>query len=186
MRKNFKPQPYLYPQPVLVVATYGEDGTPNAMLSAWGTICDTDAVALVLNEDHKTVKNILERKAFTVSVTTASQIASADYVGTVSGNDVTDKVVKAGWHVTKSAVVDAPLIEELPMALECKLIKYDKKFECIYGKIVNISIDEEILTANGGIDVKKFNPVTFDPVNLKYLTLGEEIGTAFKMGKEIK
>ena len=134
MRKNFKPQPYMYPQPVLVVAAYGEDGKANAMCAAWGTVCDTDAVALVINADHKTLKNIMDRKAFTVSMATSCQIEQVDYMGMVSGNDEPDKIAKVGWHVAKSEVVDAPLIEELPMALECTVIKYDKKFECLYGK----------------------------------------------------
>ncbi|MBR2968629.1 MAG: flavin reductase family protein [Clostridia bacterium] len=186
MRKNFKPQPYLYPQPVLVVATYNEDGTPDAMCAAWGTICDNDAVALVLNADHKTVKNIKRNKAFTVSTGTVDQLVAIDYVGMVSGNEVPDKVEKVGWHTEKSAAVNAPIIDELPMTLECKLIKYDEKFECVYGKIVNISIDERVLAEGGGVDVKKLDPVSLDPINGKFIRLGEPVGNAFSMGKEIK
>lgn len=186
MRKNFKPQPYLYPQPVLVVATYNDDGTADAMCAAWGTICDTDAVALVLNADHKTVKNIKSRKAFTVSTGTVDQLVAIDYVGMVSGNDVPNKVERAGWHTVPSAVVKAPIIEELPMTLECKLIKYDEKFECVYGKIVNISIDEKVLAADGGVDVKKLDPVSLDPINGKFIRLGEPVGSAFNMGKDLK
>ena len=171
MRKNFKPQPYLYPQPVLVVATYNEDGTPDAMCAAWGTICDNDAVALVLNADHKTVKNIKRNKAFTVSTGTVDQLVAIDYVGMVSGNEVPDKVERQAG---------------IPMTLECKLIKYDEKFECVYGKIVNISIDERVLAEGGGVDVKKLDPVSLDPINGKFIRLGEPVGNAFSMGKEIK
>ena len=186
MRKNFKPQPYMYPQPVLVVAAYGEDGKANAMCAAWGTVCDTDAVALVINADHKTLKNIMDRKAFTVSMATSCQIEQVDYMGMVSGNDEPDKIAKVGWHVAKSEVVDAPLIEELPMALECTVIKYDKKFECLYGKIRNISIDESVLTDEGLVDVSKLKPISFDPINGKYIALGEVVGNAFSDGVKFK
>ena len=115
MKKNFGAKPYLYPMPVLIVASYGEDGVPDAMNAAWGAIADTDKISLTLSADHKTVKNILSRRAFTVSMATAEQVVACDYVGVVSGNKVPDKVARAGFHTQKSAFVDAPLIDELPM-----------------------------------------------------------------------
>ena len=122
MRKNFGANPYLYPMPVLIIATYGPDGTPDAMNAAWGSIADTNRIAMYLAAEHKTVKNILARRAFTVSMADAAHVVEADYVGIVSGNHVPDKVARAGFHTTRSPYVDAPLIEELPMTLEYHIL----------------------------------------------------------------
>ena len=186
MRKNFGPKSWLYPMPVLIIGTYDEAGTPDAMNAAWGMISDTDKVTICLDASHKTVKNILIKKDFTVSMADAKNVIAADYVGIVSGNDVPDKVAKTGWHVTKSEFVDAPIFEELPMTLECKMISYDEETELMTGEIVNICVDESILGEDGKIDLTKFQPITYDPVHHNYLTLGEKIGNAFKDGKQLK
>ena len=125
MRKNFGAKPYTYPQPVFIIATYGGDGTPDAMNAAWGGLSEENRIAMCLSSEHKTVRNILQRGAFTVSIATEKYVTECDYVGIVSANDVPDKLAKAGFHTVKSDLVDAPIIEELPMALECKLISYD-------------------------------------------------------------
>lgn len=186
MRKNFGAKPYLYPMPVLIIASYDEEGTPNAMNAAWGCIADMDCIGIYVAGDHKTMANILERKAFTVSMADANHITEADYVGIVSGNDVPDKFEKAGFHAVKSEFVDAPIIEELPMALECELISFDEESELMVGKIVNISADEKILGENGKIDPMKLRPITFDPVNNAYHVIGEKVGNAFKDGLKLK
>ena len=92
MRKDFGAKPFLYPQPVLMIATYGEDGTPDVMNAAWGGIADMKRVAMYLSASHKTVKNILARKAFTVSMADADHVTECDYLGIVSANQVPDKV----------------------------------------------------------------------------------------------
>jgi len=186
MRKNFGPNPYLYPMPVLIIATYGEDGTPDAMNAAWGSIADSNRIAMYLAAEHKTVKNILARRAFTVSMADAAHVVEADYVGIVSGNKVPDKLEKAGFHTTKSQFVDAPIIDELPMALECKLVSFDKETELLIGEIVNVCAEERILGENGKIDPGKLNPITYDPVNRHYRVLGEKVGNAFKDGAKLK
>ena len=186
MRKNFGAKPFLYPMPVLIIATYGEDGTPDAMNAAWGSIADMNRIAIYLSAEHKTTKNILARKAFTVSMADASHVVEADYVGIVSANTVPDKLVKAGLHTVKSEYVDAPLIEEFPMALECKLVSFDEESELAIGEIVNVCADESILDEKGNIDPAKLNPITYDPVNHAYLTLGEKVGNAFSDGKKLK
>lgn len=186
MRKNFGAKSWLYPMPVLIIGTYDETGIPDAMNAAWGMISDTDKVTICLDASHKTVKNILIKKDFTVSMADAKNVIAADYVGIVSGNDVPDKIAKTGWHVTKSEFVDAPIFEELPMTLECKMISYDEETELMTGEIVNICVDESILGEDGKIDLTKFQPITYDPVHHNYLTLGEKIGNAFKDGKQLK
>ena len=184
MRKNFGAKPMLYPMPVFIIGTYNTDGTPNAMNAAWGGIADTERISICL-DDHRTTRNILERKAFTVSMADAANVLPADYVGIVSGDKVPDKVAKAGWHVTKSEFVDAPLIDELPMALECTLIGYDEETDLLIGKIVNVCAEERILT-DGKIDLGKFRPITYDPCGHGYYTLGEKVGQAFSDGKKLK
>ena len=186
MRKNFGAKPYTYPQPVLIIASYDENGTPDAMNAAWGGISDDTQISMCLSAGHKTVKNILKRKAFTVSMADAANVAACDYVGIVSANDVPDKLEKAGFHTTRSEFVDAPLIDELPMALECRLVSYDEESCRMVGEIVNVSAEESVLDENGKIDPEKLQPITFDPVNNAYLKLGEKVGNAFRDGLALK
>ena len=185
-RKNFGAKPFSYPQPVLIIAAYGENDVPSAMNAAWGGISDYKEISMDLSKGHKTVKDLRARGAFTVSMGTLSQMVACDYVGVASGNKVPDKVAKAGWHVEKSSFVDAPLIKELPLALECKLISYDEETGILKGEIVNVSADESILDEDGRVDVKKLQPITFDPFNNKYIVLGETVGDAFKIGLSLK
>lgn len=185
MRKNFGAKPFLYPMPVLIIASYDEQGTPNAMNAAWGCIADMNRIGIYVAGNHKTMANILARKAFTVSMADAAHVVEADYVGMVSGNDVPDKLQKAGLHTTKSSFVDAPLIDELPLALECRLVSFDEESELLIGEIVNVCADEAVLT-DGKIDPSKLNPITYDPVNHHYLTLGSKVGNAFSDGKKLK
>ena len=186
MRKNFGAKPYTYPQPVLIIASYDENGTPDAMNAAWGGISEDTQISMCLSAGHKTVKNILKRKAFTVSMADAAHVAACDYVGIVSANDVPDKLEKAGFHTTRSEFVDAPLIDELPMTLECRLVSYDEESCRMVGEIVNVSAEESVLDENGKIDPGKLQPITFDPVNNAYLKLGEKVGNAFRDGLALK
>ena len=186
MRKNFGVKPWTYPQPVFIIATYGEDGTPDAMNAAWGGISDDAQLSMCISAGHKTTSNILARKAFTVSMATAAQVIACDYVGIVSGNTVTDKLTKAGFHTTRSEFVDAPLIDELPMTVECRLVSYDPDSCRLVGEIVNVSADESVLDANGKIDPDKLQPIIFDPIHSVYRKLGEKVGNAFQDGQKLK
>ncbi len=186
MRKNFGAKPWTYPQPVFIIASYGADGTPNAMNAAWGGISDDNKLTMCLSAGHKTVKDILQRKAFTVSMADAEHVTACDYVGVVSGNNVPDKLARAGFHTTKAEQVDAPLIDELPMALECRLLNYDPETCCLMGEIINVSADERVLDENGKIDPAKFRPITFDPVHNTYRVIGDVVGKAFSDGLKLK
>lgn len=185
MRKSLGAKAILYPMPVLIIGSYDEEGTPDAMNAAWGGISEETQISICVSEDHKTTANIIVRKAFTVSVADAENIVAADYVGVVSGNKEPDKIRKAGWTAVKSSNVDAPIFEELPLALECRLISYDEESCRLVGEIVNVCADERILT-DGRIDLSKFHPITYDPVNHDYLTLGEKVGKAFCDGLKLK
>lgn len=185
MRKNFGQKTWFYPMPVLIIGSYDEEGKADAMNAAWGGIYDSNHVVLCLSESHKTTKNILEKKAFTVSFADAAHVVAADYVGLVSANDTADKMERSGFHTTKSEFVDAPIIDELPMTLECRLEKVNEDGNII-GEIINVSADESILDAEGMIDPGKLQAIAFDPVNSAYLKLGEKVGNAFQDGAELK
>lgn len=186
MRKNFGAKPYTYPQPVFMLATYGEDGTPDVMNAAWGGISEGNELSLCISAGHKTTKNFLARQAFTVSMADVAHMAACDYVGIVSANTVANKFEKAGFHAVKSAFVDAPLIEELPIAVECRVKSYDKDTCRLVGEIVNVSVDERVLNEQGQVDVVKAQPITFDPFNNTYVALGAVVGDAFKAGNALK
>lgn len=186
MRKNFGAKPWTYPQPVFILATYSQDGTPDAMNAAWGGISEDRELTLCISAEHKTTANLLARKAFTVSMATVDQLAACDYVGIVSGNKEPRKLEKAGWHTTPSEFVDAPIIQELPMTMECRLISYDPDSCRLVGEIVNVSADETILDANGKIDPDKLQPIIFDPIHNTYRKLGEKAGNAFRDGAALK
>ena len=185
MRKNFSVKSWFYPLPVLIIGTYDKQGKADAMNAAWGGLYDSDLVELCLSEGHKTTKNIKEKKAFTVAFGTADTVASCDYVGLVSGNTESEKIQKAGFIAEKSNFVDAPVFNELPLTLECKLEKITEDGNVI-GKIVNIAADEKILDENGEICVEKLRPIAFDPVKSGYYVLGEKVGTAFEDGNRLK
>lgn len=186
MRKNLGAKPYTYPQPVFILAAYDESGKTDAMNAAWGGISDGDELSMCISAGHKTTKNLLNRKAFTVSTADVKNVVACDYVGIVSGNTEPNKFEKSGFHAVKSEFVDAPVIEELPIAVECRLRSYDPASGRLVGEIVNVSVDERVLDANGKVDVEKVQPITFDPFNNTYVALGKIVGTAFSDGKELK
>ena len=185
MRKNFGAKPFLYPQAVFIIGSYDENGNANAMNAAWGGVADFNKIFICISS-HKTTDNILARKAFTVSMGTADQVVACDYVGLVSGRDEPEKMKKAGFTTVKSEYVDAPVIKELPLALECRLISYDTENDYMFGEIVNVSADECILDDSGNIDVSKLRPIIFDGANSAYHVIGEKVGYAFSDGKQLK
>ena len=184
MRKNLGAKTALYPMPVLILAAWGADGVANAMNAAWGGISEENEISMCISADHKTTKNILARGAFTVSMATADYVAECDYVGIVSGNDLPDKLSRCGFHAEAAECVDAPVIRELPMALECRLKSYDAESCRMVGEIVNISVDESVLT-EGKVDVSKLRPITYDGLSHGYYVLGEKVGQAFSDGGKI-
>ena len=186
MRKNFGAKAMCYPMPVFIIGTYNADGTPNAMNAAWGGISEETEITICVDNTHKTAENLLARRAFTVSMATVPYLTACDYVGIVSGTKEPEKFAKAGFHAVKSEFVDAPLIEELPMALECEVISYDEETCRLVGRIVNVCADESVLGENGKVDVTKLQPITYDPVNHHYLVLGERVGQAFQDGVALK
>ena len=184
MKKNIGVKTALYPMPVFIIGTYDENGTPDAMNAAWGGIADDNQINICVSSSHKTVKNLLKTNAFTVHLADSKHVAECDYLGLVSGNKESEKIKKCGFHTVKSSFVNAPVIEELPFVLECKVISYDEKTSRLLGSIENIAIEENCLTEDGKVDVKKLSPLTYDSFNHDYLELGNIVGKAFSDGKK--
>ena len=184
MRKDLGPKPLVYPEPVLIIATYNDDGTVNAMNAAWGGVSDTNEIMICLGE-HRTTDNIKKRKFFTVSFADAEHVVGCDYVGLVSGNNVENKFEKAGFHASKASLIDAPIIDELPVALECELISYDEETGHLFASIKNVSIDESIMS-DGQVDFSKYHPIIYEGLNHGYYKFGDKVADAFQIGKTIK
>ena len=183
MRKDFGSKAWMYPLPVLIIGTYDEDGKPNAMNAAWGGIYNDDLFYLCLSRNHKTTENILKNRAFTVSFATQDQLVACDYVGIASGNKAPDKFAKAGFTAAKSSFVNAPVINELPVTLECELVSAEG--ENYVGRILNVSADESVLSDDGQIDYTKLKPITYDPVRHHYVPPGARVGAAYYDGKAL-
>lgn len=185
MRKNLNNKAYICPLPVLVIGTYDENNIPNAMTAAWGSVCDTNLISIVISNEHKTMKNILLNKEFTVSIADEKNETNVDYVGIVSANDNLHKLDKINWNILKSSFINAPIFEELPLTLECKLIEYNQEKEMVIGEVVNVSVDEKILN-NGKVDINLLNPLCYDTLNHNYYVMNKLVGKAFSDGKIIK
>ena len=185
MRKNLGKKPLVYPQPVLMVGTYDENGNPDIMNAAWGGVGDDTQVFLCLSPDHKTTKNLLKNGCFTVSIAVEGLEAECDYLGIVSANNDPSKVEKSGLHTHKSDLVDAPVIDELPVCLECKLISYEEVHCHLFGEIVGTSVDEKVLT-DGKVDIAKLKPLIFDIDRHGYYGIGDKKADAFSVGTKLK
>ncbi len=184
MKKDLGVKPFLFPMPVLLIATYNEDNSVDVMNMAWGGICDTNKVALNLSEDHKTVANIQARKAFTISVADVAHLAEADYFGIASANTVKNKFEASGLHAVKSTRVDAPIVEEFPLTLECRVSEIQPDGFRVVGEIVNVLADEKIMTADGKVDPTKIGAFVFDQFQAGYYAIGEKVGQAWQSGKK--
>lgn len=173
--------------PVLMVATYNDDGSVNVMNAAWGTMQERDTVVLNLTETHKTVQNIKNRGAFTVSIADAAHTVEADYFGVESGKNVTDKFERSGLTACKAETVDAPVINEFPICLECSFVEYqNNEYGCgVIGKVMNVTADEKV-TVNGKVDISLVNAIAFDPYTHGYYKVAERVGDAFKDGLKLK
>lgn len=187
MRKEIKVTEAIFPMPVLMIATYNEDGSVNVMNAAWGTMLERNQVILNLTETHKTVQNIKARKAFTVSIADSAHVVEADYFGVVSGNVVKDKFLNSGLTATKSKLVDAPIINEFPICMECEFLTYQGgEFGCgVIGKVVNVTADKKVFK-NGELDVSLVNAIAFDPYTHGYYKVTERVGNAFHDGFKLK
>ena len=184
MKKNLGVKNWMFPMPVLMIGTYDEDGTPNMMNAAWGGVTLEDQITICIDTGHKTWANIAARKAFTVAFGTADAVKACDYLGIVSGNKAPDKVAKSGFTAVKSAFVDAPVMNELPLVLECELVSMNEKNCNVVGKIVNCAVEESAMT-DGKPDAGKMKPICFDPCAHVYRIMGDAVANAFSVGRSL-
>ena len=173
----------IVPEGVFIIGTYDENGVPNAMNAAWGIQSDYEEIALFLAK-HKTTENLKKTGAFTVAFGTVDTMLISDYFGVETGKKV-NKIEKAGCHVHKSAHVNAPIIEEYPLTLECKVRSWDPETGYLIGEVVASQADESILT-DGKVDLGKLRPIIFDPAANAYRVVGEIVGKAFHDGLKLK
>ena len=187
MRRDLGKQPAVFPMPVLMVAAYDNNGTVQVMNAAWGMICDMDKIALFIDEDHATTKAIRATKAFTVSLADKDHMDVADYFGIATGNKVPDKFARSGYHQEKSGHVNAPVITEFPVTMECELaeITETENLHAVVGRIVNVSADEKVLSENGKINPVKLNALIFDQFQNGYYVTTEKVGKAWNAGADL-
>ncbi len=187
MRKNVKNTEAIFPMPVLLIATYNEDGSVDVMNAAWGMMVDRGIIALNLTETHKTVSNIKNKKAFTVSIADSKHVKEADYFGIVSSNDTPNKFENSGLTSIKSELVDAPIINEFPICMECEFLEYqDNVYGCgVIGKVLNVTALETVFKGEN-IDISLVDAIAFDPYTHGYYKVTERVGNAFKDGLDLK
>lgn len=180
--KNLGNAGELFPQSVFIIASYAEDGTPNAMNAAWAGECSRHEICFNIG-DHKTTANIVAKGAFTVSPADAAHVVEADYFGIASGNKV-DKAAASGLTFVKSEFVDAPVIEEFPLTMECEVteVQGDAHGARIVGRIVNTRVDESMLDEEGRVDFGKMRPIVYNSTRRIYRVVGEEVGGAWNAG----
>ena len=184
MLKDLGVKPYAFPMPVLMIATYNDDGTVDVMNMAWGGVCAENMVALNIDEDHKTSANLKKRGAFTLSIADVPHLAEADFFGIATGNKMADKFARSGLHAVKSSRVDAPIVEEFPLTLECKVAECQNTaygFR-VLGEIVNVLADKKVLDGTGKVDPTKLNAFVFDQFRSGYYAVGEKVGQAWQSG----
>lgn len=187
MKRNITTTEAIFPMPVLMIATYNDDGTVDVMNAAWGTMLERNYVVLNLTKTHKTVQNIFKRHGFTVSIADAKHVVEADYFGVVSAKNTPNKFENSGLTAVKSTIVDAPIVNEFPICIECEFVEYqDDEYGCgVIGKVVNVSADESVLSG-GKVDISKVQAIAFDPYTHGYYKVAERVGEAFKDGLKLK
>lgn len=183
MKKSLKVTPGIFPMPVLMIATYNEDGSVDVMNAAWGMAQSMKHLKLCLTESHKTVKNIKRTGYCTVALATKDYIKESDYLGMVSANNVSDKFKKTGLHAVKSENVDAPVVDEYPICMECKLVGFEDDGTLV--EVVNVLADEKYVKDDGTIKLNEIGILSYDPYGHGYYVVGEKVGQAFSEGKKL-
>ncbi len=184
MSKNFGPKPYIFPLPVLLLVTYNEDGSANAMTAAWASIIESNEIIVSLAE-HKTTENLARNPYLTIAVGDADHVVECDYLGITSGNEVPNKLEKAGLTTRKSESINAPIINELPLTLECKFSREVEDGHFVF-EILNVIAEDRILNGKGKIDVSKLRPICYDGSEHSYYVVREKVGQGFHDGAKIK
>lgn len=183
MKKDLKAVSGIFPMPVLMIGTYNEDGSVDVMNAAWGMAQSMTHLKLCLTESHKTVKNMKRNPYCTVALGTKDTLMQSDYLGMVSANTVGNKFEKSGLHAVKSQNVDAPVIEEYPICMECKVIGFEEDGTLV--EVVNVLADEKYLNEDGSIKLDEIGIISYDPYGHGYYEVGNKVGQAFSDGKKL-
>jgi flavin reductase (DIM6/NTAB) family NADH-FMN oxidoreductase RutF len=186
MKTSLGAKAAVYPTPVFVVGTYDSLNRPNVMAVAWGGICCSDppCVSIALRKATYTYGNVVERKAFTISIPSRDHLEAADYFGIVSGRDG-DKLAAAGLTPVRSELVDAPYVEEFPFVSECKVVHTAELglHTLFVGQILDVKVDAACLDADGKPTVEQLRPFSWAPIENQYYALGERLGRSFSVGR---
>ena len=185
MKKSVRICPAIYPMPVILIATYNDDGSVDVMNAAWGCAYDTNQIELNISDSHRTTENIKKRKSFTISLANVDNMIPSDYVGLVSAKDVKDKFEKTKWKSHKSEIVDAPILDDLPYSMECTLERFKEDYGII-GNVKQVLVDDKYLDEKGHVDLEKMQIICYDPFNHGYHVVGKKVGQAFFEGRKIK
>ena len=187
MKKDLGPLQAVYPMPVLMVAAYDENGKVNVMNVAWGQICDDDKIILFIGKGKRTWLNIQASRAFTVALADEAHMDVADFFGIASGNKITDKFERTGYHAVKSDRVNAPVVEEFPLVMECELLEFlhTDFVDGVVGRIVNVKAEEAVLDERGRVDPARLRALTFDSFGGGYYVTGEKVGRAWNAGVKL-
>ena len=185
MKKDLPIVPAIFPMPVVLIATYNKDGSVDVMNAAWATAYDFKQVKLNISEGHATTKNIRRTKSFSIALADERHIAEADYVGLVSADKVKDKFLKTGLHASKGEKVNAPVLDDFGVIMECEALDFDGEYG-VLGDIKRLAVDEKYLDENGKVDISKLGIIAYDPFNHGYYVIKEKVGQAFSDGKKIK
>ncbi|MBR2289079.1 MAG: flavin reductase family protein [Clostridia bacterium] len=183
MKKDLKVTPGIFPMPVLMIGTYNEDGSVDVMNAAWGMAQSMQHLKLCLTESHKTVKNMKRTGYCTVALATKDYIKESDYLGMASGNTVTDKFERTGLHAVKSSKVDAPIIEEYPICMECKVVGFEDDGTLV--EVLNVLAEEKYLNEDGSLKLDEMGIIAYDPYGHGYYQVGPKVGQAFSDGKSL-
>ena len=183
MKKDLKAVSGIFPMPVLMIGTYNEDGSVDVMNAAWGMAQSMTHLKLCLTESHKTVKNMKRTGYCTVALATKDYIAESDYLGLVSANTVSNKFEKTGLHSVKSEKVDAPVIEEYPITMECKVVGFEEDGTLV--EVVNVLADEKYINQDGSLKLDEMGIISYDPYGHGYYEITNKVGQAFTDGKKL-
>jgi flavin reductase (DIM6/NTAB) family NADH-FMN oxidoreductase RutF len=182
------PQTLIYPKPAFLVGA-DVDRKPNFLTVAWGGIAcgSPPMVSVAIRKNRYTLMGIKQNMAFSLNVPSRDYVVETDYCGITSGAK-TDKVADCGFQVFYGDLAGAPMIEECPVNLECKV---DRILDLgshylVIGEIMEAHVSGDCLT-DGKPDVRKIQPIAYitgQPGN--YYCMGENVGEAFSIGKKQK
>lgn len=190
MKKQIGKKQLIYPLPAVLVATFNEDHSPNAMTAAWCSTCcnEPPSVGVAIHKKRLTYENIQRSGAFSINIPAASQATEVDFIGIVSGKRQHNKLEVARLSTSSATHVDAPLIDSCPICIECKLTKSLPigSHTWFVGEVMETHVDERAVGDDGALDVDVIDPLVYCTTVKQYRRLGDVVARAFDEGKKLK